>query len=56
MRHQSTAQFVFDQRERNAFAIVASEDGKVSIIYWDKIKKITVVLRHVEYLFYGINI
>ena len=56
MRHQSTARFVFDQREKNIFAIVASEDGKVSIMYWDKIRQITTVIRHVEYLFYGMNI
>ncbi len=56
MRHQSTAKFVFDQREKDIFAIVASEDGKVSIMYWDKHKKMVTVMRHVEYLFYGMNI
>ena len=56
MRHQSTAQFIFDQKEKDAFAIVASEDGKVSIMYWDKVKKVVAVLRHIEYLFYGMNI
>lgn len=53
MRHQSTAQFVFDQREKDVFAIIASEDGKVSIVFWDKVKKKIIVLRHIEYLFYG---
>lgn len=67
MRHQSTAQFVFDQKEKNVFAIVASEDGKISIMYWDSNriwideeenhrKGIVTMLRHVEYLFYGMNI
>lgn len=56
MRHQSTAQFIFDQREKDVFAIVASEDGKVSIMYWDKVRKMVTVIRHIEYLFYGMNI
>jgi hypothetical protein len=55
-RHQSTAQFVFDQREKNAFAIVASQDGKISIIFWDDEKQITTVFRHLEYLFYGMKL
>lgn len=56
MRHQSTAQFIFDQKEKDVFAIVVSEDGKVSIMYWDDNKKMVIVMRHVEYLFYGMNI
>ena len=56
MRHQSTAQFIFDQREKNIFAIVTSEDGKVSIMYWDKVRKIVTIQRHIEYLFYDMNI
>jgi len=48
-RHQSAAQFVFDQRR--AFAIVASQDGRVSVMNWDaKAEKVS-VFRHAEYLF-----
>ncbi len=46
-RHQSTAQFIFDQR--NAVAIVASQDGKISVVFWDKkIEKIRII-QHIEY-------
>ncbi|HEX9927402.1 MAG TPA: hypothetical protein VGB02_02535 [Pyrinomonadaceae bacterium] len=66
-RHQSAAQFVFDQRERSVFAIVSSQDGRVSIIFWDNErfwndeknetkKGIITVLRHAEYLFFGVKI
>jgi len=34
-RHQSAAQFVFDQ-EHEAMAIVASEDGRLSVFVWDE--------------------
>ena len=46
-RHQSTAQFIFDQRD--AVAIVASQDGKISVVFWDKeIEKIRII-QHIEY-------
>jgi hypothetical protein len=51
-RHQSAARFVFNQKE-NALAIVASQDGKISVMYWDKeIEKVRVI-QHAEYLFAG---
>jgi hypothetical protein len=55
-RHQSVAQFVFDQREKNVFAIVASQDGKTSIIFWDDKRKMVTQFRHAEYLFFGIKL
>ncbi len=55
-RHQSAAQFVFDQRERNTFAIVASQDGRISIIFWDDKRKMVTQFRHAEYLFFGIKL
>jgi DNA integrity scanning protein DisA with diadenylate cyclase activity len=48
-RHQSAAQFVFDQRD--AFAIVASQDGRISVVSWDSERKMVSVFRHAEYLF-----
>lgn len=48
-RHQSAAQFVYDQKD--SIAIVASQDGKLSVMYWDKeIEKVRVI-QHAEYLF-----
>jgi DNA integrity scanning protein DisA with diadenylate cyclase activity len=47
-RHKSACQFVYDQRE--SVAIVASQDGHVSVIYWDEeIKKLR-ALQNAEYL------
>jgi hypothetical protein len=51
-RHQSAAQFVFDQRK--AFAIVASQDGRISVITWDLKEQMVSVVRHAEYLFVDI--
>jgi hypothetical protein len=48
-RHQSAAQFVFDQH--NAFAIFASQDGRLSVMVWNAAKKVVSVFRHAEYLF-----
>lgn len=46
-RHQSTVQFIFDQR--NAVAIVASQDGKVSVMFWDiEVEKVRII-QHIEY-------
>jgi hypothetical protein len=66
-RHQSAAEFVFDQRDKNAFAIVASQDGIVSIMFWDanrtwfnekeEAKKGAVImLRNAEYLYFGTEV
>jgi tRNA(Arg) A34 adenosine deaminase TadA len=49
MRHQSAAQFIFDQKD--VYAIVASQDGKVSLMYWNKKTENVRVIQHAEYLF-----
>lgn len=49
-RHQSAAQFVFDQKE-TAIAIVASQDGKVSVMHWDREIERVRIIQHAEYLF-----
>jgi|GEM_PF-2652592 len=54
-RHQSAAHFVFDQRDKDVFAIVASQDGRVSIISWDKAKNRLTALRPAEYLYRGLK-
>ena len=46
---QSAAQFVFDQQ--NAFAIVASQNGGLSVMSWNEEKQRVSVFRHAEYLF-----
>lgn len=51
-RHQSAVQFVLDQRK--AFAIVASQDGRLSVITWDEKAQMVSVLSHAEYLFVDI--
>lgn len=48
-RHQSAAHFVYDNRTENAFAIVASQDGKISIIYWDDKEQKLNLFTHAEY-------
>jgi len=48
-RHQSAAQFVFDQN--TSFAIVASQDGNISVMNWDDRAGMVSVFRHAEYLF-----
>jgi hypothetical protein len=49
-RHKSAARFVSDLKGE-AFAIVVSSDGKISIMYWEKeIKKVRVI-QHAEYMF-----
>lgn len=45
-RHQSAARFVFDQQD--ALAIVASQDGVISLLAWDKRKGILSAVRHWE--------
>ncbi len=49
-RHQSSARFVFDQKNKS-FAIVSSQDGKISVMKWDKDINQVRVIQHAEYLF-----
>lgn len=46
-RHQSTAQFVFDQRD--ALAFVASQDGNLSVMRWDPEKAMVSIIRPAEF-------
>ena len=46
-RHQSAAQFVFDQR--NALALVASQDGRLSAMRWDPERSSVSVIRPAEF-------
>jgi hypothetical protein len=46
-RHQSAAQFAFDQRV--ALVFVASQDGRLSVMKWDKEKEKVSVIRPAEY-------
>ncbi len=48
-RHKSAAQFVYDSKE--AMAIVASQDGKISIMVWNNDKQKVSVITHAEYAF-----
>ena len=45
-RHQSAAQFVFDQKD--AIAIVASQDGRLSVLGWDRTEGKVAVIRPAE--------
>lgn len=54
-RHQSAAHFVYDNREKNVFTIVASQDGKISIIYWDKKLVRLNSFTHAEYSYRGLK-
>ncbi len=47
-RHKSAAQFVFDHR--TALAIVASQDGRLSLFRWDASKKLISVTEDAEFL------
>ena len=47
MRHQSAAQFVFDQQD--ALAFVASQDGRLSAMKRDVAKNIVTVIRPAEF-------
>jgi hypothetical protein len=49
-RHQSAAQFVFDQNE--SFAIIASQDGRISVVFWSTKKQMVSAIRHAEYVFF----
>jgi hypothetical protein len=48
-RHQSAAQFIFDQRK--AVAVVASQDGRLSIFRWDSAEGKVSVIRSAEFVF-----
>lgn len=47
MRHQSAAQFVFDQQD--ALAFVASQDGRLSAMRWDAERKLVTIIRPAEF-------
>ena len=46
-RHQSAAQFLFDQKD--AIAIVASQDGRMSVSGWDRDEGKVAVIRAAEF-------
>src|SRR6266700_144943 len=46
-RHQSAVQFVFDQKD--AIAIVASQDGRLSVLGWDRTEGKVAVIRPAEF-------
>ena len=54
-RHQSAAHFVFDNKTADVFAVVASQDGKISIIYWDEREHKLMSFVHAEYSYRGIK-
>jgi hypothetical protein len=45
-RHQSAAQFVFDQKQ--AVAFVASQDGIITLLTWDEGMGSVAAVRHIE--------
>ena len=45
-RHQSAAQFVFDQRQSVAF--VASQDGLMTLLTWHESVGRVAAVRHIE--------
>lgn len=47
-RHKSAAQFIFDQRD--ALAIVASQDGRLSVFMWDDAEQAVSVTEEAEFL------
>jgi sensor domain DACNV-containing protein len=47
-RHQSAAQFIYEQKD--AIAIVASQDGRVSLMKWDYEEDMLCVMRPAEYV------
>lgn len=47
MRHQSAAQFIYDQQD--ALAFVASQDGRLSVMRWDAEKRMVTVIRPAEF-------
>lgn len=51
-RHQSVVQFAYDQP--NSFAIVVSQDGRISLVFWDETDKQVRIIQHAEYWFFTI--
>jgi hypothetical protein len=51
-RHKSAAQFVFDQNDADARALVVSADGGISLYGWDQKKKRVSVTRGAEFLLF----
>ncbi len=49
-RHQSAARFIYDLKD-NSLAIVASSEGKISIVYWEEEAQEIRVIQHAEYMF-----
>jgi hypothetical protein len=47
-RHKSAARFIFDNRD--ALAIVASQDGRLSMFAWDESKGVVSVIEEAEFL------
>lgn len=45
-RHQSAAQFVYDQKK--CVAVVASHDGRLSALWWDDKQNILIMMKHYE--------
>ncbi|MBX7174482.1 MAG: hypothetical protein K1X72_26145 [Pyrinomonadaceae bacterium] len=45
-RHQSAAQFVFDQK--TSIAVVASHDGRLSALWWSEEKQRVIMMKHYE--------
>src|SRR5262249_25919078 len=46
-RHQSAAQFVYDQR--GSIAFVASQDSRLSVMRWDPVREQVSVIRPAEF-------
>lgn len=46
-RHQSAAQFIFDQRD--SVAVIVSQDGRISVMFWDREFEKVRLCRHTEY-------
>lgn len=45
-RHQSAAQFVFDQKD--CISVVASHDGRLSVLWWNEEYKTVIMMKHYE--------
>lgn len=48
-RHQSVAQFIFEQKD--SFGVVVSQDGKVSIVFWQESDNHLEIIQHTELWF-----
>lgn len=45
-RHQSAAQFIFDQKD--SISVVASHDGRLSVLWWNEKHKAVIMMKHYE--------